>query len=282
MNRGSRSPIGRADLVRARTYRMIFGATDAEIYPGNTALGTSRAVLEDLREVGVAELSVVAGQDLLGTVATAFGVEDLFPLTGRLTRIDEGASAVPVLLNGSRVWLPALHVRGTLSGLVDSLHAQFWFLNDPENPLALRAAVGDTRLQVVRIDYPVPSTATVLERALESKTRPVELFGVYFEFDSAEILPPSEAVIAEVVAVMRRHPDWKFRIEGHTDDLGGDEHNLDLSRRRAAAVADALIERLDGAKGRLVAVGYGETRPREPNDTLEGRARNRRVELIRI
>jgi len=81
--------------------------------------------------------------------------------------------------------------------------------------------------------------------------------------------------------VLRRHPDWRLRIEGHTDDVGNESDNLSLSRQRAEAVRGALVRRLGDDSGRLEAEGYGKSRPRESNATLSGRARNRRVELTR-
>jgi outer membrane protein OmpA-like peptidoglycan-associated protein len=275
----------RADLRNARTYRMVFGQNDAPLFPGSTALGISRAVLEDLRTAGEAELSLVAPTDLptdlLGDLTSALAVGGMFPLEGSLTRAVEGTAGVPVLLNGKRVWLPGVHARGTLEGLVEPVPVQFWFLDDPDNPITLRALVGGTRLQLVRIDLPARDAARCLEQALAEEDGPVELFGLYFAFDSAEILPESEPVLEEVAGLMRRNPAWRLRVEGHTDNLGTPEANLDLSRRRALAVARALVERLGGGMERLSAAGYGESRPVESNETLQGRARNRRVELIR-
>ena len=82
-------------------------------------------------------------------------------------------------------------------------------------------------------------------------------------------------------SVMRRHPDWKLSVDGHTDSIGTDQANLDLSRRRAASVKTALTSRYHVDAVRLTTAGYGESRPKDTNDTLEGRARNRRVELVR-
>jgi outer membrane protein OmpA-like peptidoglycan-associated protein len=81
---------------------------------------------------------------------------------------------------------------------------------------------------------------------------------------------------------MKKHPDWRLGIEGHTDNIASDRFNLDLSRRRAAAVKDALVTRHGIDAARLTTGGAGESRPLDTNDTLEGRARNRRVELVRI
>jgi OOP family OmpA-OmpF porin len=85
----------------------------------------------------------------------------------------------------------------------------------------------------------------------------------------------------DISQVLAEHPDWKLSVEGHTDNIGGDAFNLDLSNRRAAAVKQALVARYHIAPDRLSPAGFGATRPMESNDTMEGRARNRRVELVR-
>jgi OmpA-OmpF porin, OOP family len=79
---------------------------------------------------------------------------------------------------------------------------------------------------------------------------------------------------------MKKDPSWVLVVEGHTDNIGGDLRNQDLSSRRAAAVKAALVERGVSAD-RLNTAGCGASVPRETNDTLAGRARNRRVELTR-
>ena len=74
---------------------------------------------------------------------------------------------------------------------------------------------------------------------------------------------------------------WRIAIEGHTDNVGTDAYNQDLSTRRAAAVKSALVTDFTVAASRLTTAGFGEGRPRETNETIAGRARNRRVELVR-
>ena len=70
-----------------------------------------------------------------------------------------------------------------------------------------------------------------------------------------------------------------MEISGHTDSKGGDEYNMRLSEARAQTVVDHLLATSKIAKSRLVAKGYGKTKPRDTNDTAEGRANNRRVEI---
>ena len=80
---------------------------------------------------------------------------------------------------------------------------------------------------------------------------------------------------------MSDHPDWSLTIVGHTDSIAGTDYNLDLSRRRADRTRTALVAEYRVAAGRLRAEGRGESQPVEDNGTMAGRARNRRVELLR-
>ena len=107
------------------------------------------------------------------------------------------------------------------------------------------------------------------------------LEGVQFRSGSAEILPESEAVLQRTLETLRRVPDVRLEIAGYTDDRGGARANRRLSQRRARAVLRWFVEHgLDGA--RFEARGYGEADPVDTNDTPEGRARNRRIELRRL
>ena len=119
-----------------------------------------------------------------------------------------------------------------------------------------------------------------IEQALQKDGR-AEIPDIFFRFDSDEIREESDRRLAEIAAVLKRHPDWKLRVEGHTDSLAADDYNLKLSQRRAAAVKHALAKKFGIDPARLTPEGFGESRPRATNDTLFGRARNRRVELVR-
>jgi outer membrane protein OmpA-like peptidoglycan-associated protein len=102
---------------------------------------------------------------------------------------------------------------------------------------------------------------------------------VHFQTGSATILPDSFPMLQEIVLLLKANPDIKrMRIEGHTDNRGNADMNLDLSKRRAASVRQWLVDHgIDS--GRLESEGYGLTRPIASNDTDEGRALNRRVEF---
>lgn len=100
-----------------------------------------------------------------------------------------------------------------------------------------------------------------------------------FGFDSAELAADARPAMARLARYLQAHPDDAVLIEGHTDSVGRAAYNQRLSERRAQAVVAALKEH--GIEpGRLEAVGMGEARPVATNDTEEGRAQNRRVEVI--
>lgn len=122
---------------------------------------------------------------------------------------------------------------------------------------------------------------SALEQSL-AETGQADVYSIYFSFNSDAIREESEPTLKEIAEILRRHPDWKLSVNGHTDNVGGDKSNLALSQRRAAAVKDALVKRHRIEASRLVSGGMGESAPKDTNETVEGRARNRRVELVRL
>jgi outer membrane protein OmpA-like peptidoglycan-associated protein len=125
------------------------------------------------------------------------------------------------------------------------------------------------------------SAAVALEQAL-SQNKKVDIYSIYFSFNSDVIRDESQPTLKDIAEVLRRHPDWKLQVNGHTDGIGGDQFNLDLSKRRAASVKNALVQKYKIRGDHLATAGYGKWQPKDTNDTLEGRARNRRVELMKI
>ena len=107
----------------------------------------------------------------------------------------------------------------------------------------------------------------------------ITLNNLYFDYDSDEILPTSNAEIHRLSLFLKRNKQVKIEIIGHTDNQGSKTYNLDLSHRRANALMNALI-RKGIAADRLTAKGMGSEAPVATNDTEEGRAQNRRVEII--
>ena len=264
-----------SDLNASRLQILGFHTNDPTTLTGTTALGPSLAVMRELRTTGRASYSVR-------------NFNHLSTSSGTLVRASETPVPFKVLINGRRVELPAMRVTGTLAYNGNLRPWEFDLLDHPNFPLTLRFAVGgvgqsfpfvaETTREIVRIDFPSAERSEV-ESALTNDCR-VEVPGVYFDFNRATINEQSTTALQSIAEVLRRHP-WSVTVEGHTDNVGSDAYNEDLSTRRAAAVRDALVRDHGVAAARLSSAGFGEKRPRETNDTIAGRARNRRVELVR-
>lgn len=108
----------------------------------------------------------------------------------------------------------------------------------------------------------------------------LSLTGVNFAFDKAVLTPEAEMTLDEAVALMQETDEvLEVRVEGHTDSVGSEQYNMDLSQRRAEAVVQYLVD--NGVNSaRLVPVGMGEGFPVASNDTDSGRAENRRVDFV--
>ncbi len=125
-----------------------------------------------------------------------------------------------------------------------------------------------------------PATNGCPRARLEAETGQIRILQrIEFEYKKANLTFASVPVLEAVAAILREHPELtKVEIQGHTDDIGPDDYNLELSRARASSVVIWLVAH--GIAGtRLTSVGYGETRPLDPNDTEVGRQVNRRVEF---
>lgn len=123
-------------------------------------------------------------------------------------------------------------------------------------------------------------TPAQMMAALDAEGR-VALYGILFDFDKATLQQNSSNQLQEVLTLLLSNPDLRLEIQGHTDNDGSADYNLQLSQRRAESVLRYLL--LFGIDpSRLQARGYGESIPVAPNTTDENKAKNRRVELVRI
>jgi hypothetical protein len=279
------------DRDHARIYKYMF-STGAEEYPGTTAMGASAAVIKDLRAAGTAsirldgQLGGLAGllSGLMGSVPGAdvsTSGDSYLTAGGTIHAVEAKPVPYPMIVNDALVSLSAWHVKGEFlpSGIAVPVPVDWYILDDPANALTLRCSFGKDKLETIRITFPVDNPAKLLETEL-AKDRRAVIYGIYFDFNSATIKPSSAAVLHTIAQVMQKNRDWVLTVEGHTDNIGGDAANQDLSVRRASAVRAALAE-LHLPEQRLMASGYGASAPRDTNSTLAGRARNRRVELTR-
>jgi OOP family OmpA-OmpF porin len=281
--------VSSSDRDQARTYKYLFSA-GAEEYPGTTAMGTSAAVIQDLRSGGAAAITLDGAMGGLAAMLGGFlqmvpGASSNQPRTPYLTAagtihvVEPKPVPYPMIVNDALVSLSAWHVRGDFVQAGAAVPVEWYILDDPHNPITLRAAFGTDKTDIVRISFPVDNPTESLETSLSKDHRAV-IYGIYFDFNSATIKPQSAAVLHTIADVMKKNPEWSLTVEGHTDNIGGAVANQDLSARRAAAVRTALIP-LGVAEMRLVTSGFGSSVPRDTNATLAGRARNRRVELTR-
>jgi len=106
------------------------------------------------------------------------------------------------------------------------------------------------------------------------------VYGIYFDFDKADIKPESEPAIKEIAKLLQENKTLKLYVVGHTDNVGSLDYNLKLSKARADAVIRELTTKYKISPDRLKAFGVGSLAPVATNKTEEGRAKNRRVELV--
>lgn len=121
--------------------------------------------------------------------------------------------------------------------------------------------------------------ADEMKRAIADTGR-VALYGLYFDTDKDVVRPDSAPTLDEIAKLLKANPQMKLRVVGHTDNQGVQTYNIDLSKRRASSVVQQLVTKYSIAAARLDSFGAGQYAPVASNQTVEGRARNRRVELV--
>ena len=109
----------------------------------------------------------------------------------------------------------------------------------------------------------------------------VALYGIYFDFDKSDIKPESDPTLKEIAKLLSENPKLNLYVVGHTDNVGDYNYNMKLSEARADAVVKMLVSKYNVDKSRLTPAGVGPLAPVTTNDTDEGKAKNRRVELIK-
>ena len=130
-----------------------------------------------------------------------------------------------------------------------------------------------------RDDCPETRKGAVVDRNGCERQVVIDLEGVHFAFDKATLRPASKSTLDAAVKILKDHPQLRVEVAGHTDSIGTASYNMNLSKRRARVVYDYLVEHGIDA-GRLTTNGYGESQPIASNDSEQGRAQNRRTELV--
>ena len=122
-------------------------------------------------------------------------------------------------------------------------------------------------------------TADKLSQGINTQGK-AAIYGIHFDTGKADVKPESEPVLKEVAKLLSESPSLKLYVVGHTDNVGEIDYNMKLSQARAEAVVRELITKHSVSEDRIKPYGVGPLAPVASNKTEEGRAKNRRVELI--
>ncbi len=271
----------RVDLRDAYIYHPGFVTKLPDVLAGSTTFSLSTKSFAELKNSGEIRLRYL---DIKSRRKAPQALFVDFDQAGSLKKQDTSERSpykldlfdtADVIVNDRMVPLPIINVAGMLGD--EQVRAKV--LDEAVFPLMLDYEdIGwHYHIRYTNISFP---TEHDIEREL-STNKHVDVYGIYFDFGSDRLRPESEPVLREIGEAMQKNPQWKLLVQGHTDNVGVDTLNLDLSQRRSAAVRKALIERYSVTAERLETGGLGASQPKESNDTPSGRARNRRVELIR-
>ena len=155
-----------------------------------------------------------------------------------------------------------------------------------QDDLYCKALNGRTGILVVTVEPKalekrmVTVTSDEMAKALAAEGH-IALYGIYFDTNKSAVKPDSKATLEQIAALLKAQAKLRLGVVGHTDNVGGDLPNQKLSQRRAAAIVTALVEDYGIDESRLEASGAGMSKPVADNGTEQGRAKNRRVELVK-
>ena len=136
-----------------------------------------------------------------------------------------------------------------------------------------------TTVKAKEMAQEMQATAEVMAKDI-STTGHAAVYGIFFDTDKADIKPESEPALAEMAKLLKNNSSLNVFIVGHTDNTGTFEHNMKLSLDRATSVVNALVAKHGIATARLKPYGVASLAPVASNKTEEGKAKNRRVELV--
>ena len=270
-------PLGMAEnsqkLEKSMTVEGVITRLTYKAPEGRSSLEVLRNYENELKADGY-EVLFYAGKENLGSY---------FAEAARYGEIQWPPNVPGLTLNADSQQYSVLKKQGAGGGevyvVVYAVENRFWAsdLKDvKKQQVLLQVDVVETKPMEAKM-----VTVTSAEMAQTMATAGgVALYGIYFDFNKADLKPESEPTLKEIAKLLESSPELKVLVVGHTDSVGSFESNADLSQRRAAAVVSALI-RNHGVDGkRLKSVGVSFACPKATNQTEEGRAKNRRVELV--
>ncbi|MDW8398281.1 MAG: DUF4892 domain-containing protein [Acetobacteraceae bacterium] len=250
---------GNSALVSGRYTRLLYAGP-----PGRSPLEVVRNLQGQLERNGFSVVFSCRGRDCGGTGADLwFAVTEESPI--RLSNLPSNWSdQVYAVLRRERpegdVWVALLSV--------------------PEPRAGSFTVVDVVEARPMERDRVVFVSADEMARAIAQGGR-VALYGILFDTDRADPRPDSRPTLEEIARFLRANPALSVIVVGHTDNQGAFDYNVDLSRRRAAAIVAILTREFGIAPARLTPFGAGMAAPVASNETAEGRAQNRRVEIVR-
>ena len=261
------------DRQDATSYVLGYEADMPTVIPGSTSLGISAQVLAELRTTGRSRLTLIYSPKLAS-------------IDCNLTRVAENRT-MNLILEDRVIDVAALHARAECGEGTRTGSGDFYFANDLQQPLLIESILKfswEKQPRTERITRVIEKLR--LHPDMEQSLKTVgnyDAYGLRFDFDSANLRPESVQLVREIARMLKAkaNSNWQIKIVGHTDSTGGSDYNFGLSDQRAQAVRVSLMN--EGVEaGRLVSEGRGEGQPKADNDTLAGRAINRRVEFRRL
>ncbi len=259
------------DRQLASSYVLGYEADMPTLIPGTTSLGISARVLSELRSEGRTRLTLVYSPKLAS-------------IDCNLTRVSSKVM-MRLIVEDRIVDIPSLHAKAQCGQGERTASGDFYFADDLNQPLLIESVLNfswEKRPRTERITRVIDGLG--LHPDMEQALRTIgkyDAYGLRFDFDSAVLRPESVQLVREIAQMLSANAAWRIQIVGHTDSTGGPEYNMGLSDKRAEAVRLALVDH--GVEpGRLRSEGRGETQSKADNDTLAGRAINRRVEFRRL
>jgi outer membrane protein OmpA-like peptidoglycan-associated protein len=263
----------RADLRDSYMYETAFGREIPETMRGALAWSLSTASFSELIAAGSTQHRYLEMERSRNGLPVRL-VEDN---QGQIER--QGKATSRVIVNDRPIDLPIVEASGryAIAGHMDTFTLKV--LDDARFPIVLDYRHVGSNFSIIYTKVTFPTTGEV-EKHLATDKR-VDVYGIYFDFASDRLRPESGPVLREIGDALTKNPAWTLTINGHTDNVGGDAFNLELSKRRSLSVRRALSETYHIDPARLTTGGFGASQPKESNATVDGRAKNRRVELVR-
>jgi outer membrane protein OmpA-like peptidoglycan-associated protein len=269
--RSYQRPLSRRERRLAKSFYDFSFDDDTATHRGFTWFMVSTAVLQGLKTAGRMDVTYRPNRSWA-------------PVQGTLERSGRTSEAYPVLFDGQRSTLSAIRARGRFQGLKGTVDLDLLILDEPDSPWLLEATEGlanqsrpPAKRQVIRI---ATRSGKGVADQLAADCR-ANVYDILFATGSAELDAESSPALSQIAMALSANPAWRLTIVGHTDSIGTAASNLDLARRRTDRVRSVLATEFRVASARLAIESRGETQPIDDNGTVTGRARNRRVELVR-